>query len=140
MTSVKYDRAESHISGQVSPLSYLIVQVYMWGHTRTLGHWRKELASVVLVLQDNSYPSGKLMKLKDMNECLLEVKTNRSVARAYRAIFKDPEYIGLSSDRVCPPSIEQTTALVNKLINDVMYTENTHWDIADTLIELINNW
>ena len=140
LLSVKYDKAEAHISGQVPALAALIAQVHMFGHTRTLGHWRKELAAVVGIIQDNAWPSGKLMKIKDMQECLREIAENRAVTRAFKALDKDPDYSAYQAARSTPPTQDQSRALVDALVLAVLHTDDSKWDIADQLISTITEW
>ena len=140
MTSVKYGMAEVHISGQVGPLSDLIIQVYLFGHTRTLQHWRKESASVVQILQRNSRPSGKLMKLADMIECLREIRENRALVQSFRDIAGDTDYKDFIRERSHPPTLDQAMQVTDILVTDVLYSEKSKWDIANSMISVIVAW
>lgn len=128
-----------HIGAVKTPLSNVIMQLYLWGDTQTKFHWRKELATFVQEVRDALVVKKGKLKEKDVVEMLEVISRNKTLDQCYRGSLQDPDYSSLVTDKKEPPTSEQVLSLIKEL-SVLIFTDMTKWEIADRLIELIQTW
>lgn len=136
-----YDRKTAlvHLAGQVSPLSVLIMQFYLWGTTLTHNHWRKELATSLKEIDDAMELTGNSrLKAKDVELTFQAIV--KKLEKTYSEALDDPEYKSYKPERQVPPQPEVVTKLISYIGETARQGITSKWDFADKVIEIIQTW
>ena len=100
-----------HIGAQKSPLADVIMQLYLWSHTLSNRHWRKELRGILKLCIRNVDTCKGQLKQKDIIKSLDNIAVESVINKGYRSMLKDDEYASLKTERLGPPTSKQMQGL-----------------------------
>jgi uncharacterized RmlC-like cupin family protein len=129
-----------HISGQVSPLIKVITQIYLFGNTQTLSHWKKELAAIIHVVSANvDVKGGKRLKASDIVEALDNATLPRLIKSTLQMYLTDDDYKTLVPRSNLPFRSSLVMQLLTTLVDRVLGGDDPR-SIAEALTEEILIW
>ena len=128
-----------NIGAQKSPLADVVMQLYLWSHTQTKEHWRKELRAIVKNCKRNVIIKKGRLKKKDIVESLDNIAEQNLLDTDYRSMQKDLDYVSLKTKRTGPPTDKQMHHLIETLAKGCL-SDVDDWEVADLLITQIESW
>lgn len=134
--------AIAKIESQQLPLLKLIFQIYLFGNTRTLLHWKKEFNTVLWEIQKNvSVKKGKTLNSSDVFFALDQIAFQRNLATAQKTLLADPDYKTFFPRKKDTATTDKMKNLLLHLSVKVLSVEGTEIGSAtDALIEEIFSW